>query len=110
MLFTLVLFSLLLVSVIGITALIAYKIFRMGRDMETVTSDGISVGAFRKKLVHLFEHTCRKSNHSVLPKVKRTFTSVKRRVLDKHVAFTDRMNGNKQKGRSLIFLKKHHRT
>ncbi len=109
MLFILVLFSLLLLSIVGITALIIYKIVRTGNDIEEIIYSGISADDFRKKLVHLFDYTCKKSNHCVLPIVRNTFNSIKGRVLNKHTAFTDRMNGKgdtSQKGAASFFLKR----
>ncbi len=108
MLFTLVLFSLVLVSIIGIILLIIYKMMRIGRDTETVTSGGTSPDALKKKLTHFFEGACKKSAHFVFPKVKNIFHVVKRRISDKHVAFTDRMNGKgdtSKKGAASFFLK-----
>jgi len=108
MLFTFVSFSLLLVSIIGITSLIVYKMLRVSRGMETVTYDSISPDDFRKKLVYFFNYTCKKGNHCVLSRVKKTFNLTKGRILDKHSTFTDRMNGKgntSKKGAASFFLK-----
>ncbi len=107
MLFTLVLFSLLLVSIIGITALIVYKILCVN-GVEEITSDRILSDDFKKKLRHLFDYICKKSNHYVLPMVRNIFNSIKGRIQNKHIAFTDRMNGKgdtKYKGAASFFLK-----
>ncbi len=108
MLFTIILFSLLLVSIIGITSLVIYKMLCVGRDMEIVTASSISVNVFKRKLAYFFDEACRTSTHSVFPKVKNTFNIIKGRISDKHIAFSDKMNGKgntSKKGAASFFLK-----
>jgi len=108
MLFILVLSSLLLISIIGIAALITYKIMCKECPRTENVPSGVFSNVLREKLAHIFERTHKKSTHVVFPKLRNIFNTVRKNISDRHSAFVDSMNGKgdtSQKGSASLFLK-----
>jgi hypothetical protein len=107
----LVLSSLLLISIVGIIALLSYKMVRIahtGGEVNINTISGISADVFKNKLIDLFEHTHRKGAHFVFWGGRYVYNKAGKHVSGKFNEFTDSMNGKgdtSKKGAASFFLK-----
>ncbi len=104
----LVLSSLLILSIVGIVILVVYKMVRVGAYVEADMPETAPPAVFKEKLSHIYGHICDKGTHSVLPKAKNIYHTVRKSVSDKHVAFTDTVKGKRntdKKGTASFFLK-----